>query len=78
MATVELLKSEDKDSWEKYLEEKKLYHHAYNWNWQFILEEVFQHKAYYFIAKENNTISGIAPIFHLKSKLFGNSLTSIP
>lgn len=78
MAIIELAKGNDRALWESFLLENKLCHHAYNWSWQYIIKNVFKHKPFYLIAKEGNKLSGIAPLFNVKSKLFGNSLISIP
>ncbi len=46
--------------------------------WQRILEQVFRHSTHYLFAVENNRITGVLPLAHVKSFLFGNALTSLP
>ena len=46
--------------------------------WQRILRDVFRHEPYFFYAEEAGRITGILPLGHVKSLLFGNSLTSLP
>ncbi|MCW5632300.1 MAG: FemAB family PEP-CTERM system-associated protein [Rubrivivax sp.] len=46
--------------------------------WQRILERVFQHRTHYLFAVADNRITGVLPLAHVKSFLFGNALTSLP
>jgi FemAB-related protein (PEP-CTERM system-associated) len=46
--------------------------------WQRILREVFKHDVHYLLARKDGRISGVLPLAHVKSMLFGNALTSLP
>jgi FemAB-related protein (PEP-CTERM system-associated) len=46
--------------------------------WQHILRDVFKHEPYYLCAKDGDRITGVLPLAHVKSLLFGNALTSLP
>jgi FemAB-related protein (PEP-CTERM system-associated) len=46
--------------------------------WQRILNEVFRHDTHFLWAKRNGQITGVLPLAHVKSRLFGNALTSLP
>ena len=46
--------------------------------WQRILREVFKHDAHYLYATQDGRITGVLPLGHVKSLLFGTSLTSLP
>ena len=46
--------------------------------WQRILREVFKHDAYFLYATQDGRITGVLPLGHVKSLLFGTSLTSLP
>jgi len=46
--------------------------------WQRILSEVFGHRTHYLCAVNDNRITGVLALAHVKSVLFGNSLTSLP
>jgi FemAB-related protein (PEP-CTERM system-associated) len=46
--------------------------------WQNLMREVFRHETYYLYAHEGGRISGVLPLAHVKSVLFGNALTSLP
>ncbi len=46
--------------------------------WQRILREVFRHDTHYLLARTDGRITGVLPLAHVNSLLFGNSLTSLP
>lgn len=46
--------------------------------WQGILQQVFRHPTHYLYAHEDGRITGVLPLAHVKSLLFGNALTSLP
>lgn len=44
--------------------------------WQEVMKQAFGHPTYYFYAEQNGEITGILPLTHVKSLLFGNNLIS--
>jgi len=46
--------------------------------WQHILREVFHHDTHYLFAHEGGRVTGVLPLAHMKSLLFGKALTSLP
>jgi FemAB-related protein (PEP-CTERM system-associated) len=46
--------------------------------WQGILEDVFHHPSFYLYAERDGEIEGVLPLGHVRSLLFGNSLSSLP
>lgn len=46
--------------------------------WQTVLREVFRHDTHFLFAHEAGRITGVLPLAHVKSLLFGNALTSLP
>lgn len=46
--------------------------------WQAIIQKVFKHPTYFLFAHLNGVIQGVLPLGHVKSRLFGNALTSLP
>ena len=46
--------------------------------WQDILRDVFRHQTHYLLARTDGRITGVLPLAHVKSMLFGNALTSLP
>jgi FemAB-related protein (PEP-CTERM system-associated) len=46
--------------------------------WQRIMREVFRHDTHYLYALDGGRVTGVLPLAHVKSMLFGNALTSLP
>lgn len=46
--------------------------------WQNVINNIFNHSTYYLYAVVNGVVKGVLPLAHVKSKLFGNSLVSLP
>lgn len=44
--------------------------------WQTVIEKAFGHKAYFLYTEHDGQITGILPLVHINSLLFGNSLVS--
>lgn len=70
--------AERADEWDRYVESvepESLYH---RWVWREVIEESFGHRAYYLAAAADGAICGVLPLVQVRSRLFGNSLVSIP
>ncbi len=62
--------------WDSYVEksiEATFFHLS---AWKQVVESAFSHKAYYLYAENQGQITGILPLVHIKSRLFGNALIS--
>ncbi|MCY7317030.1 MAG: FemAB family PEP-CTERM system-associated protein [Rubrivivax sp.] len=46
--------------------------------WRRVLAEVFHHDTHYLYTQRDGRITGVLPLAHVKSRLFGNALTSLP
>ena len=46
--------------------------------WRNVIEKSYSHKSHYLLAEEGGKLKGILPLFLVKSRLFGNSLVSLP
>jgi FemAB-related protein (PEP-CTERM system-associated) len=44
--------------------------------WKRVIERAFGHRTYYLIAERGTTVTGVLPLTHVKSLLFGSSLIS--
>jgi FemAB-related protein (PEP-CTERM system-associated) len=81
MPTVDRLAPEnarDAASWDAFVmacPRATFFHRA---GWQRILREVFRHETHYLFAHHDGRITGVLPLAHVKSLLFGNALTSLP
>ncbi len=46
--------------------------------WQRIIETVFRHRTWYFLARRDGEIVAVLPLAEVRSRLFGHALTSLP
>ncbi len=46
--------------------------------WQRVLRDVFRHDTHFLLARRGGDITGVLPLAHVRSWLFGDSLTSLP
>lgn len=70
--------SKDPACWDAYVESSADAWNYHRWIWKQIIEETYGHESLYLTAAENGAIRGILPLFSIRSRLFGNSLVSIP
>ena len=75
---IDLLKDEVSE-WNAYVSNNSsasVYHRA---EWRDLIHETFGHEGLYFVARDKDgCIAGILPLIHLKSRLFGDFLVSMP
>ena len=50
----------------------------HTWAWRTIFERSFGHECIYLAARRNGLIEGVLPLVHIKSWMFGRTLTSLP
>lgn len=76
--TVEELTPPHEAAWDRFVRStpEGTFFHQLNWRW--LVERTFGHRAHYLLARRGETITGVLPMFELKSLLFGHSLVSIP
>ena len=69
----------DAPAWDAFVSsatDAEIYH---QFSWKHVLERVFGHECHYLLARdEAGSICGVLPLAHLKSRVFGNFLVSIP
>ncbi len=80
MSSIEISRLVDADTglWNEYVDksaQSTFFHLA---EWREIFDRVLGHQSYYLIAKGEAGIVGVFPLVHVKSKLFGNALISVP
>ena len=73
----ELRKSDEKE-WDAFVREQDTSTFFHLIGWKQVIEESYKHKPYYLIAKENDEIKGVLPLFLMKSVLFGKKMISLP
>jgi serine/alanine adding enzyme len=79
-AEIRLMQPAESHKWDSYVlghPKSTVYHLS---AWQNVIRETYSHKPLYLVAKSSSSrkISGVLPLFQLKSLLFGNQLISIP
>ena len=81
MPTIERLAPQDASSaarWDHFVMASPRSSFFHRSAWQHILREVFHHDTHFLFAHEGGRVTGVLPLAHMKSLLFGNSLTSLP
>jgi len=75
---VRLATFADKNSWDSYVMSNPDSTHCHLFGWKGVIERAYGHKGYYFLAEKDFQITGVLPLIHLKSWLFGNHFVSMP
>jgi FemAB-related protein (PEP-CTERM system-associated) len=76
MVRVELC--QDPNAWDGYVESHAGAANYHRWCWRQVIEQTFGHEAHYFNALKEGALEGVLPLFSIRSRLFGNSLVSVP
>lgn len=75
---VQLYDGEGSD-WDDFVMSRRESTNYHRFGWRQVIERSFGHKAYYLVATDCcDRLSGILPLVHMKSRLFGNFLVSLP
>jgi len=75
---INLLTTQDMQRWNHFLSQSAnatFFHRA---EWKDIFDSTLGHKTYYLIAESGDSVRGIFPLVHVRSRLFGNLLASLP
>ena len=75
---VKELQSSDRDRWDAFVlscPEATFFHRA---GWKEVIEQAFGHRTYFLYAERDGVIEGVLPLGHIRSRLFGNALSSMP
>jgi hypothetical protein len=74
-----LLEPADLQRWERFVETRPNATAYHQIGWKQVIEKAFGHKTYYLLSQdEQEELTGILPLVHLKSALFGNYMVSLP
>jgi serine/alanine adding enzyme len=78
MISIDVNASADAQRWDEYVHQcpiAALYHlHA----WRDVIDQTFGHRTYYLSATTSSKVTGVLPLVHLRSRVFGNMLVSLP
>lgn len=79
LMTIRLFENDDKKRWDEFVKRVDGTAHYHYSGWKTVIEKSFGHKTYYLLSEDEwNNIDGILPMVHLKSRLFGSFLVSLP
>lgn len=73
---IKLLETAQAARWDSYVAAKADSSFFHLSAWSDVMKKAFGHDTYYYYAEQNGEITGILPLTHVKSLLFGNSLIS--
>jgi hypothetical protein len=65
-------------SWDHFVETSPHATFFHRSGWLKVLEESFGYRPHYHYIEHSERICGVLPLFHIRSRLFGNRLTSTP
>src|SRR6266540_1729057 len=68
----------DQNLWDAYVNGAHDASNYHRWTWRHAIQDTYGHKPYYLAALEGGAVQGVLPMFHIKSRLFGTSLVSVP
>lgn len=72
------LSEQDHVRWDSYVEKTPAATFFHRAGWQRVIEDSFSHNTHYVYVERGGAITGVLPLVHLKSRLFGSALISIP
>jgi serine/alanine adding enzyme len=68
----------DQCEWDRYVESHPKASNYHRWCWRQAIGDTFGHAPYYLSASLDGVLQGVLPLFSIRSRLFGNSLVSMP
>ena len=75
---VSLATPADRGDWDQFVATRGDDAGYHAWAWQRVFENAFGHRAVYLIARRGESVAGVLPLVEIRSRLFGNTLTSLP
>src|SRR5262245_33047533 len=75
---VSIATQHDAVAWEAFVEARGDATGYHSWRWRKVFSDAFGHEPIYLIARQGSAITGVLPLVHIKSLLFGRSMTSLP
>ncbi len=73
---IKILDDSSIQQWDEFVENSSSATFFHKAGWKEVIEKAFGHKTYFLYTEEQGKITGILPLVHIKSFLFGNSLSS--
>ena len=75
---VRAYQNADAQAWDDFVQNAATATFCHLSGWARVIQRVWQHEPQHLLAETNGKISGILPLFHVKSRLFGSMLVSTP
>jgi FemAB-related protein (PEP-CTERM system-associated) len=75
---IKQLTEDARPSWDAFVEASPAATFFHLSGWQTVLQKSFSYRPCHYYIERNGQICGILPLLHIKSRLFGNRLTSTP
>jgi serine/alanine adding enzyme len=69
---------EDPVLWDSFVESMPEACNYHRWVWRRVIQETYGHRPYYLAAMSGGCICGVLPLVLVRSRLFGDSLVSVP
>lgn len=73
---VRLIERDRNEPWDAFVAKSPEASFFHLFGWRRVIERAFGHKTYYLQAESGGEITGVLPLTHVKSALFGNSIIS--
>src|SRR5215475_11968367 len=70
--------AEEQQAWDAYVQSSPRATVCHQFLWRPIIERAYGHRPLYLLARSADRVSGVLPLFLVRSKLLGNTLTSMP
>lgn len=79
VTSLRIFDCQDQDAarWDAFVEAHAKASFFHRFGWRRILETTLGHKAHYLLAEQDGAVCGVLPLLHVKSVLFGNTLSSL-
>ncbi len=68
----------DAKRWDSFVASTPEASNYHRWGWRVAIESTFGHESYYLAATGKGEVKGVLPLVHMKSRLFGHFLVSMP
>jgi FemAB-related protein (PEP-CTERM system-associated) len=75
---IVLCGTEGRENWDAYVARSPSATICHHFLWQTIIARAYHHQPFYLLALSGAQVRGLLPLFVVKSRLFGKSLTSMP
>ncbi|MBJ6801419.1 FemAB family XrtA/PEP-CTERM system-associated protein [Geomonas propionica] len=75
--SVELYQGDGRE-WDGFVASQPAATSYHRYLWKEVVEKSFGHRGYYLLARCGGAPAGVLPLVHMKSRLFGNFLVSVP